>query len=447
MFTISQVLSPLLPAVLVIGQSVASERLRKKKIICTDLQRVTLGGKVKIFCFDKTGTLTKEGLDFRGIQAVNSDGLSFQNVDTVYRNFPKQIRSAMETAHSLQTVNSEFVGNFVDKEMFKSTEARLVYDQEKGRNVIYPSNEPCISILKRFEFVHSNAYMSVAVLNEIDSSVDVYLKGSFEKIKEVVEQDSIPFNYDQIAQLHSSQGCYVLALAHKSFDSSISILKVNSMDRAKLESGSRFIGFMLFRNELKDDTFEALAHLKDGGCRNVMITGDNINTACYIARKSGMIKDEEIVLADVDSAGNVFWTGLDDQTSYSSVELEKAINSSRRSSGSFELAVSGKAFNVLMADGFMRRFLLNTRIFARFSPIDKSNCVRLHMERGITAMCGDGGNDAGALKAAHCGIALSEAESSVVSHFSSSNRSIFACVDLLLECRCSLDVSFACKLY
>lgn len=55
MFTISQVLSPLLPAVLVIGQSVAAERLRTRGILCVDLQRITLGGKVKIFAFDKTG--------------------------------------------------------------------------------------------------------------------------------------------------------------------------------------------------------------------------------------------------------------------------------------------------------------------------------------------------------------------------------------------------------
>jgi P-type E1-E2 ATPase len=68
MFSLSQILSPLLPAVLVIGQSQACNRLLKKGILCVDLKRITIAGKVKVFCFDKTGTLTKEGLNFLGVQ-------------------------------------------------------------------------------------------------------------------------------------------------------------------------------------------------------------------------------------------------------------------------------------------------------------------------------------------------------------------------------------------
>ncbi len=54
-----------------------------------------------------------------------------------------------------------------------------------------------------------------------------------------------------------------------------------------------------------------------------------------------------------------------------------------------------------------------------------------------------GGNDCGALRAAHVGIALSEAEASVVSPFTSRTKSPESVVDLLKEGRASLATSFA----
>lgn len=62
-------------------------------------------------------------------------------------------------------------------------------------------------------------------------------------------------------------------------------------------------------------------------------------------------------------------------------------------------------------------------------------------------MCGDGGNDASAMKLAHAGIALSDKDSQVVAHFSSKNRTIMSCVELLKEARCCLDTSFAAYKY
>ena len=67
-FTISQVLSPLLPIALVAGQFAASGRLTRKGLFTLNPKRIAIAGKIRIYAFDKTGTITKDGLDFIGAE-------------------------------------------------------------------------------------------------------------------------------------------------------------------------------------------------------------------------------------------------------------------------------------------------------------------------------------------------------------------------------------------
>ncbi|KAI8917468.1 hypothetical protein BC831DRAFT_406937 [Entophlyctis helioformis] len=461
MFTISQVLSPLLPAVLVIGQSISSDRLRAQGIMCVDLSRITLAGKVKVFCFDKTGTLTKEGLDFIGAHPVqptaspsSSSPAQFGMLDTNFASFPMVIKQAMHCCHSLSTVGGNHVGNFVDVEMFRATGATL--DMRDHNAMVSPavhSRADKLRTLKRFEFVHAKAYMSVIAQEVETGKITVFLKGSYERVRELVNPVSLPVDFDQVAKSHSSNGCYVLAVAKREIPAGVTAAEVVNWTRDQVEQGAVMAGLLLFRNELKPDTEAALNQLRRGGCRVVMITGDHINTGIHIARTCSMIRKDwqgqepYVIIGDLDKLGQIAWTNTDDDSSLSRADVESLIARGRSGFREVEIAVTGKAFNALLKSGWMREYLHETRVFARMSPEDKVRCVRLHMEQSITAMCGDGGNDAGALKASHAGVALSEAQSSVVSHFSSRNRSIMSCVELLREARCSLDISFASYKY
>lgn len=58
------------------------------------------------------------------------------------------------------------------------------------------------------------------------------------------------------------------------------------------------------------------------------------------------------------------------------------------------------------------------------------------------AMCGDGANDCGALRVAHSGISLSEAEASVASPFTSKRANITCVPQLIREGRAALVTSF-----
>lgn len=79
------------------------------------------------------------------------------------------------------------------------------------------------------------------------------------------------------------------------------------------------------------------------------------------------------------------------------------------------------------------QIMVRGTIYARMSPDQKAQLVEHLQALGYgVGMCGDGANDCGALKAAHAGISLSEAEASVASPFTSKNPNI-ECVPTVIR--------------
>ena len=67
------------------------------------------------------------------------------------------------------------------------------------------------------------------------------------------------------------------------------------------------------------------------------------------------------------------------------------------------------------------------------APNQKQDLVEALQELEYSVgMCGDGANDCGALKTAHAGISLSEAEASVASPFTSKIPNI-SCVPMVIK--------------
>lgn len=101
---------------------------------------------------------------------------------------------------------------------------------------------------------------------------------------------------------------------------------------------------------------------------------------------------------------------------------------------SYNFAVTGKSFGVLRKyfPKTFEKILLNGSIYARMSPDQKAQLVEDLISIGYcVSMCGDGANDCGALKAAHVGISLSEAEASVAAPFTSKIQNISCVPDVI----------------
>jgi Ca2+-transporting ATPase len=157
----------------------------------------------------------------------------------------------------------------------------------------------------------------------------------------------------------------ILGVAAQMAGSALRVLAVATKQTDSRDSAERemtLLGLVGMLDPPRPEVKPAVEQCRGAGIRVVMITGDHPNTAAAVARELGLFQEEQLV------------TGA---------ELEA------------------------MTDDELRREVTAIEVFARVSPIDKLRIVTALQERGyITAMTGDGVNDAPALKKADIGVAM-----------------------------------------
>ncbi|XP_025263819.1 probable cation-transporting ATPase 13A3 isoform X2 [Camponotus floridanus] len=469
---ITIVIPPALPAAMTVGKLYAQARLKHERIYCINNKVINVSGSVNCACFDKTGTLTEDGLDMWGVVPC-TNGVLGEAETNISKLKDHPLFKGMLVCHSLTLIDGELCGDPLDIKMFESTKWILkesdCIDVNKY-NAIAPVivklpesnfteniNEEIseIGIIQQYQFLSSLQRMSVIVRVLGSDDFKAYTKGSPEMIINLSKTETVPNDISLVLERYTRQGYRVIAVGCRTISENSA--EISKLSREAVERELEFLGLVVLENRLKQPTASVITELKEANIRIVMITGDNIQTAISVAKECGILSMEEVVV-DVTSMGEekdrpkiFFNLNLQSQSSRlnsrDQVFATPTIQDVEHGmvNCNYRFALTGQTWQVLREHypDLVDRICVRGTIFARMNSDQKQQLIMELMRLGYyVVMCGDGANDCGALRTAHVGISLSEAESSVASPFTSKVSDISCVPKVIREGRAALVTSF-----
>lgn len=353
-----------LVAVVTIVLSIGVTKMSKRNAVIRKITAVETLGCAQVICSDKTGTLTQNKMTVTDYSSP----------------YEKLLATGMALASDAEEVNAGDEAQIIGE----PTEAALVkYASEKGikkAEVIkdYPriGEAPFDSGRKMMSTVHHNKLnMDISEGDEFISNLisksnyvqftkgapDVVLKNCTHilengKIVNLDEEKKKKVNDVNLEM--ASKALRVLSLAIRLYDD-----KPNSFDSKDLEKDMVFVGLTGMIDPVRPEAKEAVHECRQAGIRPIMITGDQLDTAVAIAKELEIIESE-------DEA--ILGARLDDMTDE-------------------ELTANIGTYSV----------------YARVQPEHKVRIVKAwQANKMITAMTGDGVNDAPAIKTADIGVGM-----------------------------------------
>ena len=347
-----------LSSIITIVLSVGTNDMAKKQAIIRKLPAVETLGSTSVICTDKTGTLTQNKMtvvDFYMYETPKED-MSTQNINYSYQSKTLTVASAICNDSN---INNE------GKEIGDPTEVALI-KFANSRNLDYNILRNRYNRLSEIPFDSDRKLMST--VNNIHGNVYMFTKGApdvvFSRCKYArVDGDTVDINddilnsYRSMNEEFSNKSLRVLAFAIKDVEDD------NFVPSLEDEVDMTLIGLMAMIDPPREEVYEAVREAKSAGIKTVMITGDHKTTAAAIAKDIGIMDEGDIAL-----------TGQ---------ELDS------------------------LTDEELDEKLEHIPVYARVSPENKIRIVRAWQKKGkITAMTGDGVNDAPALKQADIGIGM-----------------------------------------
>ncbi|XP_062179368.1 probable manganese-transporting ATPase PDR2 isoform X1 [Phragmites australis] len=390
---ITSVIPPELPMELSIAVNTSLIALARRGIFCTEPFRIPFAGKVDICCFDKTGTLTSDDMEFQGVVTLEGDEELISDANKV----PLRTQEVLSSCHALVFVDNKLVGDPLEKAAIKGID--WIYTSDEKAMCKKPGGQP-VQIVHRYHFASHLKRMSVIV--RIQEKFYAFIKGAPETIQERLVD--LPAAYVETYKKYTRQGSRVLALAYKLLPE-IPVSEARSLERDQVESDLTFAGFAVFNCPIRNDSGTVLRELGQSSHDLVMITGDQALTACHVASQVHISSKPVLILTRMKTGG-FEWVSPDetDRAPYSA-EVVAVLSESH------DLCINGDCFEMLQRTDAVLQVIPYVKVFARVAPEQKELVLTTFKSVGrVTIMCGDGTNDVGALKQAHVGIALLNAE-------------------------------------
>lgn len=345
-----------LPAIVTIILALGTQNMAKHKAIVRKLPAVETLGATDIIASDKTGTLTQNKMTVEKV--FYNDTYHCDKLEDKDNLAIKIMTLANDTKI---TDNNSLLGD--------PTETALIqYALDSKWNVVdYLANN------KRVQEVpfDSDRKLMSTVHQQADGKYFVAVKGAPD---ELLKRAVSLWHDDKIVDLDASEKAKILAANNEMAKNALRVLglaykvvddKFTEVNSTVVEQNLIFVGLVGMIDPERPEAKAAVAKAKSAGIRTIMITGDHQVTAAAIAKRLGIIGEDDT---------NCVITGA---------ELDK------------------------ISDTDFVKCVANYKVYARVSPEHKVRIVKAWQKNGkIVAMTGDGVNDAPSLKQADIGIGM-----------------------------------------
>lgn len=332
-----------LAAVVTVVLSIGVTNMSKKNAIIRKLTAVETLGCAQIICSDKTGTLT-------------------QNKMTVVEHYgddEKMLATGMALCTDVNIdENKEIIGEPTEAALVAYALTLDLNKNDLSKNEPRVAEAPFDSMRKMMSTVHSK---DGAYIQYTKGAPDEVLKCCTKILKDGKVRDITEADRTEILKKNKEYADRALRVLACSFKE-LSEIPADQSPEA-LENDLVFCGLVGMIDPVRPEVKAAIEECRTAGIRPIMITGDHKDTATAIAMELGIIDNPDA-------------------------------------------AITGAQLNEISDEDF-EKDVEKYSVYARVQPEHKVRIVNAWKKRGmITAMTGDGVNDAPSIKSADIGVGM-----------------------------------------